>query len=128
MALALDSEIMLWIGEEHRGCSGGSRMPVVPVQLLIIRLVLSHRDSGSLTKSTELSISAFDRANLYRVLRVLHRKGLIEFVDLDGVELKTEELNQMIEQVDQERALGHITLTERGNLELSRLRRLYPGS
>jgi hypothetical protein len=128
MTLSLETEILCWIGEENQGTFGGPVMPVVPIQLLIIRLALSHKEGDGLTKSTELSLSTFDRANLYRVLRTLHRKQLIEFVHIDGSSLDMSEMQHMAEQVDQEQALGNIRLTDRGKTEITRLSRLRPGS
>lgn len=121
-----ESEILKWLEEEATSLSTAEEQVVsVPIQLIMMRVALSQkRDINALTKSTEISLSAFDRASLYRVLRQLLRRGLIEFVNREGSALSDAELKQLQTNIQEEKELGYVQLTPSGRSELERLSRL----
>jgi hypothetical protein len=65
--------------------SGDSSDPVAIHLLLVQRAMHSRGESADLTASTKLSLELFERTAVYRDLRELYTKGLIEFVGTNGL-------------------------------------------
>lgn len=122
MNKGLETEILEWIDEE--GGNDGHQLTTVPVQLLIVRLAVANRGDEQLTQSTELSLDTFERADLYRILRQLVRKEFLQFVRQDGSTLDEEEGRDLQTKLEEDRALGYVTLTKKGRLELQRIQRV----
>lgn len=120
----LESQLLTWIGEElAQTLEAKKALSPVPVKLLMMRLAIATRNNGEdLTKSVELSLNTFDRATLFRVLRQLHRKNLIEIVDLRGRKLPENDLQTFYAANASDKILGFVSLTEPGALEYKRLK------
>lgn len=106
-----DFELLTWIYEEQ------TKNSTVPVQLLLLRMAVKTReqDGDLLTMSTELSLDTFDRANLYRLLRELNRRGMVLFVDKKGeASHSAEEQARRFGQLSNEKAAAFVRLTEVG--------------
>jgi hypothetical protein len=123
MVSDLDSKILVWIDEE--GTQGARLGEAVPINLLIIRLALSHVGEDVTTKSVELSLSAFDRANLIRVIRANERKGFLRIHKDDGSLVSELEMKDFLAQSEREdRPRGRVSLSDKGKVELVRIRRM----
>ena len=84
MAIKLDADLLTWIEEESNQVSTPYAAPV-PVQLLVMRLALALRpDHEDLSRSIELALKTYEKAELLRVLRQLERKNWINFVNSKG--------------------------------------------
>ena len=115
MGTYTEQDILEWVYEESKTDSGGSGR--TPVQLLIVRISIDHKKSSkSLTESVELSLDEFDRMNLYRILRHLNHKRLVDLVDSLGVPLSQEQIEQGLED---HTFLGCVTLTEKGKEDVT---------
>lgn len=124
-AMMRDTDILRWVGEEAEEAGARGDKKLASIQLLTIRLALRHReDPEDLTKSLELSMDRFDRENLHRLLRDLHRKGWIEFAKADGTAFEEEEAWALAEDVKSERPLGFVRLTPAGAREVGRLQKV----
>lgn len=122
MTISLESHILLWIEEE---LATEDAAAVLPVQLLMLRMVLLSREADEqLTQSVELSLSAFDRATLYRLLRQLERRRFIQFVDAQGSPMALDESLSDPEASVSAREPASVSLSATGRGEVLRLKRL----
>lgn len=122
MVADLESELLFWIDEESREGHAAGSPAAVAVKLLVLRLaVLNRADSGDLTQSVEISLGAFERADLFRVLRQLARRELIDFVDASGEPLEGEALQEMFSADAADKLSGFVALSAGGRAELKRL-------
>jgi len=121
MSAKLETDLLTWIDEESN--KGRGQTPV-PVQLLIIRLALSMRpDDEDLSRSIELALKTYEKAELLRVLRQLERKEWINFVDPKGT---------TIVLTDEQFNLGHgrpsdheptyVAITDKGDAQVKRIK------
>ena len=91
----------------------------------MMRVALSQRrDINALTKSTEISLNAFDRASLYRILRQLLKRNFIEFVNREGELLSDEDLKNLQTNIQEEKELGYVRITDNGKSEIERISRI----
>lgn len=117
MNFDLDSSLLTWMAEDFKGNP-------VPIKCLIVRMAIIHKESDEdLTQSTEISLNAFDRANLYRVLRNLERKGLVVFVNANGMALSEPERQSITSPDAADKVLGFVKLTDAGHVELKKVKR-----
>lgn len=116
----LERELLEWIDQEADSLSFTGRRPVASVHLIIIRLALRNQleIEGDMTRSVELSLKAYERANLFRTLRQFERRGLIEFVDSRGKRLQMKHAEAPGIGVD-DWEIGYVALTERGTQEVT---------
>lgn len=126
MGLELEHDILNWVGEEiFKTSNYGQKTPIVPVKVLMMRLALNNREAGEdLSQSLELSLNTFDRANLFRVLRQLEKRGHVLFVDMRGNELPDAQKQALNAPDAADKILGFVTLTQNGENEIKRLKNL----
>lgn len=79
-----DYELLDWIQDETDSRKAASQGTLVPVHVLLVRMSLrSKANSLDLTQSVELSLKTYDRATVFRTLKQLESRGLIQIVS-DG--------------------------------------------
>jgi hypothetical protein len=120
-----ESDLLTWIEEQVNSNLSGTAKQVATVKLLSMRMAIEGRSGDeNLTKSTEISLKAFERANLYRTIRALERKRFIDFVDAEGKPLAGEALQAVQSSSPSRSEPSFLALTVRGREELARLKRL----
>ena len=73
-----EDELLLWIAADVEARSRSREILAVPIQLLMTRLAVRNQNQSSeMTQSTVLSLQSFDRATLFRSLKLLHSKEFI---------------------------------------------------
>jgi|GEM_PF-6541851 len=128
----LESQLLIWLSEESDQRLKDQGPEAVAVRLLVLRLALHNRAADhDLTHSVELSLGAFERAEVYRYLRQLARRELIQFVDSQGQALRGQALQEMLSPEAPDKLAGFVALTPPGRLEAERLlkvrRTVLPG-
>jgi hypothetical protein len=116
MQADLEQRLLLWINDEVSGAEASGHAGVASTQLLAVRLAMeSDPESAKTTLSTKISLQTFERATLFRGLRALQRKELVQFCSADGAALA--ELSPQEEP-------PHVMLSKKGKQELLRLLKL----
>ena len=121
----LETDLLHWIQEETETAVKSNTRTAASVKLLMLRLAVQMREGrdDSLTLSTEISLQAFDRANLFRTLMQLSKRGFVEFLGAGTKVLSPEEVNDMYAKFLAGSVLGEVRLSNMGNQEIERLRK-----
>ena len=115
MTPEFESNVLQWIEEQVAVNPTGSATSIAVVQLLMMRMALESRATDeNLTKSTEISLKAFERANLHRTVRTLERKRFIDFADSKGNPLSQAEQQAIQSTLPTRSEPLYVALTERG--------------
>ncbi len=80
--MTFETQVIQWLGEEVLGIDAGDSSPVINLQQIVNRLPEYRREADpNLTDSMILSFETFDRASVYRTIRMLQMRGFVQLVE-----------------------------------------------
>jgi hypothetical protein len=121
----LESALLAWIHEESEHESINNETPRISIKLLLLRLALENRDRPeTVTHSIEVSLQAFERANLFRSLMQLSKRGFVSFIGSGGKPLSLEAIQELYAEFLAGKAMGEVALSPMGAQEIERKRKL----
>jgi hypothetical protein len=120
---SLDQKLLYWIENECSENTGLSEQRGISIKLLLLRLALEKRgDTKELTHSVEISLQSFERADLFRGLIQLSKKGLIQFVGTSGKMMSLPEIKDLYGRFLAGSDYGAVEITPKGEQEVLRQR------
>ena len=121
----LENALLAWIHEESEHGSLNNETPRISIKLLLLRLALENRDRAeTVTHSIEVSLQAFERANLFRSLMQLSKRGFVSFIGSAGAPLSLEATQELYAEFLAGKAIGEVALNPKGAQEIERKRKL----